>query len=222
MDQDLIAVEIGPTTAAHHGWTGYIFVISTQLSALPAGAPVRTVQLTLRLPAAGPAVTSTAPITGDCFEGVAQCGLAHVGNLLPLDLAGGSAEMAAYQVQSPPPPPKPPAPPPTGYVFEPCSISGGVCFADWHSCSPAAACIAKAAANCTAMGVACGSFSRYAPTGWVQFLIWMQRSTRWRTPDGTRGERMRRRPSKGARARGRWKAGGGASSSERPDPRAQA
>jgi len=94
MPDDLVVFELGGPPVAVPGGkksTRLLYVVSTILSATPGGAPVRDVTLRLRSNVRG-----TQPIEGNCFEGHCLCNMMRVGNVLPLKLSGGSAQLVGY------------------------------------------------------------------------------------------------------------------------------
>jgi hypothetical protein len=94
MDPDLLVAELtGPMVTVPGGknTTRLLFVVSTRLSHSPAGALPRVVNIKLRSN-----VRSTQPIEGNAFEGHPACNLVRVGNVLPLTLSGGSAQLVGY------------------------------------------------------------------------------------------------------------------------------
>lgn len=71
--------------------THLLFVVSTEVSVEAGGAIPRNVTLTLRKDIRG-----TQPIEGNCFEGHCVCNMMRIGNVLPLILSGGSAQLVGY------------------------------------------------------------------------------------------------------------------------------
>eukprot|EP01052_Picozoa_sp_SAG31_P003854 SAG31_NODE_152_length_22216_cov_16.550029_15_plen_1048_part_00 len=90
MSPELIVYEFAASTDVNTS-SGIFYVLSSQLSLVAGGAPVRRVSLKLRA-----SVVSTEPIEGGCFQGFSKCGLHRVGNVLPLTLPGGSGQLASF------------------------------------------------------------------------------------------------------------------------------
>jgi hypothetical protein len=126
MDDELLVFEFNANRTGTK-LNGTIFVVSSQLSIKPGGAPRRAVTIRLRgatcqyrnTTKAAPSqfckscpgwqgevptsctggVASTQPVEGSCFQNeptAESCGLHRVGNLLPLVLPGGSAQLVNY------------------------------------------------------------------------------------------------------------------------------
>lgn len=94
MPPELILFELsGPGVAVPGGKkvTRLLYVVSTELSSEAGGAAPRQVTLELRADVRG-----TQPIEGNCFQGHCLCNLMRVGNVLPLTLSGGSAQLVGY------------------------------------------------------------------------------------------------------------------------------
>ena len=112
MDDDLVVFEFNATRTGPT-LNGTIFVVSSQLAIHPGGAPRRAVTIRLRgarceyretangsVPrSCSGGVASTQPMDGSCFQNeptAESCGLRRMGNLLPLVLPGGSAQLVNY------------------------------------------------------------------------------------------------------------------------------
>ena len=115
MDDEMIAVELTNATAsapgAYHNARRLLLMFSTALSPQKAGAPIRSVRVRLR-----DDVTSTKPVEPDRYQGFAdlpgskspppglpptfdgkqECALSWVGNVMPLQLPGGSAQLLSF------------------------------------------------------------------------------------------------------------------------------
>ena len=112
MEEEMVAVELTNATApAYHSARRLLLMFSTELSPNKAGAPTRSVHVRLRHD-----VTSTKPVEPDRYQGFAdlpgsktpppglpptfdgkhECSLSWVGNVMPLQLPGGSAQLLSF------------------------------------------------------------------------------------------------------------------------------
>ena len=114
MDEELIVIHLVNASGAPPARTRALLVLSTALSSERGGAPVRPLALQMRSD-----VTSTKPIEPDFFQGWgavpgfngvgewphgvdasffgrAECDLSFGGAKMPLQLAGGSAQLVTY------------------------------------------------------------------------------------------------------------------------------
>lgn len=110
MDSELVAVHLLNSTAADAGRTHALLFISTALSAVRGGAPVRTLSVQMRAD-----VSSTKPVEADhlqgwgdlpqlrspmgivpTFFGTEECFLSWYGGKMPLKLSGGSTQLVTY------------------------------------------------------------------------------------------------------------------------------
>ena len=92
MSPDMIALRMNSTKS---GDPPYLLFISTVLSPTPGGAGVRDVEIQL-----SPELGFTQPIESDPSQGIAStCGMHRLGSKLPLKLAGGGAQLVAFEIE---------------------------------------------------------------------------------------------------------------------------
>jgi len=92
MSPDMIALRMNSTKS---GDPPYLLFISTVLSPTPGGAGVRDVEIQL-----SPELGFTQPIESDPSQGIAStCGMHRLGSKLPLRLAGGGAQLVAFEIE---------------------------------------------------------------------------------------------------------------------------
>ena len=115
MDDELLAIHLRNTSAVPAERSRLLLFVSTALSAARGGAPVRQLSIQMRAD-----VKTTKPIEPDYFQGWGdlpgrdappgiapsfhggrECFLSWWGNEMPLQLAGGSAQLVRYTLLEP-------------------------------------------------------------------------------------------------------------------------
>lgn len=93
-DDDVLIAELGSLGKFA---TPLLYVVDMRVALQPGAAPLRTLSVRLRAD-----VTATQPLEGDCAATRCQCGLSLLGPTLSLRMPGGSGQLVALAMASPP------------------------------------------------------------------------------------------------------------------------